>query len=200
MKNSKSTRDVDSMVVTILQSVRPALIAGVALLGAIACETARNPLEVESSSRIPAENVETPANAQLLMDGAIADFECAFASYAVESATVGEEFIYAQQTADRVPADARTTLPTDVGYSYLLLGESMCSLAFSKINADRSINYGGEISRDSTFKIAVARFTEAITAAQATSTTDILRMAYLGRARAKLNLKDYASAEADALQ
>ncbi len=241
------------MVVTILQSVRPALIAGVALLGAIACETARNPLEVESSSRIPAENVETPANAQLLMDGAIADFECAFASYAVESATVGEEFIYAQQTADRVPADARTTLPTDVrystnsctglgvysplqisrssadnlldhlrvwtdaevpvnrtkliataadyaGYSYLLLGESMCSLAFSKINADRSINYGGEISRDSTFKIAVARFTEAITAAQATSTTDILRMAYLGRARAKLNLKDYAGAEADALQ
>src|SRR6266542_1051910 len=253
MKNSKSTRDVDSMVVTILQSVRPALIAGVALLGAIACETARNPLEVESSSRIPAENVETPANAQLLMDGAIADFECAFASYVVESATVGEEFIYAQQTADRVPADARTTLPTDVrystnsctglgvysplqisrasadnlldhhrvwtdaevpvnrtkliataaayaGYSYLLLGESMCSLAFSKINADRTINYGGEISRDSTFKIAIARFTEAITAAQATSTTDILRMAYLGRARAKLNLKDYAGAEADALQ
>jgi len=253
MTNHKSTRDIDTMVDIIFRSARPALVAGAVLLAVMACETVRNPLEVESSSRIPAEKVETPANAQLLMDGAIADFECAFASYVVESATVGEEFIYAQQTADRVPADARTTLPTDIrystnsctglgvyaplqvarasadnlldhlrvwtdaevpvnrtkliataaayaGYSYLLLGESLCTLSFSKINADRSINYGGEISRDSTFKIAVARFTEAITAAQATATTDILRMAYLGRARAKLNLKDYAGAEADALQ
>ena len=253
MTNHKSTRDIDTMVDIIFRSARPALVAGAVLLAVMACETVRNPLEVESSSRIPAEKVETPANAQLLMDGAIADFECAFASYVVEGATVGEEFIYAQQTADRVPADARTTLPTDIrystnscinlgvyaplqvsrasadnlldhlrvwtdaevpvnrtkliataaayaGYSYLLLGESLCTLSFSKINADRSINYGGEISRDSTFKIAVARFTEAITAAQATATTDILRMAYLGRARAKLNLKDYAGAEADALQ
>jgi hypothetical protein len=230
-----------------------AAVTGAALLALVACETFRNPLQVEGTSRIPAENVETPANAQLLMDGAIADFECAFASYVVESATVGEEFVYAQQTADRVPADARTTLPTDnryavnsctglgvysplqqsrssadnlldhlhvwtdaevpvnrtkliataaayAGYSYLLLGESMCTVAFSKINSDRTINYGGEISRDSTFKIAIARFTEAIAAAQATNTTDILRMAYLGRARAKLNLKDYAGAEADAQQ
>ncbi len=229
------------------------LVAAVVLTGAVACEAARNPLEVESSSRIPAINVETPANAQLLVDGAVADFECAFASYVVEGGTVGEEFIYAQQTADRVPADRRNVLTTDpryatnsceglgiygplqiarasaenvlgylkgwtdvqvsvnrtrliaiaaayAGYNYVLLGEGFCTLAFSKINPDRSINYGGEISRDSVFRIAVARFTEAIAAAQATSTTDILRMAYLGRARAKLNLKDYAGAEADALQ
>ncbi|MEP6507280.1 MAG: RagB/SusD family nutrient uptake outer membrane protein, partial [Gemmatimonadales bacterium] len=171
--------------------------------------------------------------------------------YVVEGATVGEEFIYAQQTADRVPADRRGVIPTDTrystgtcaglaiyqplqvarasndniltylkgwtdaevpanrtkliataaayaGYAYVMLGEGFCSLAFSHINPDRSIEYGGEISRDSTFRIAVSRFTEAIAAAQTTSTTDILPMAYLGRARAKLNLKDYAGAKSDA--
>jgi hypothetical protein len=234
-----------------------ALIAASLFSALVACEAVKNPLDVEASSRIPAENVETPGNAQLLVDGAIADFECAFAAYVVQSASVGEEFIYAQQTADRVPSDRRNTLPTDPryainactglgiyaplqtartsadnvladlkvwtdaqvstsrsgltaiaatysGYSYLLLGEGFCSLAFSKINADRTVDYGGEITRDSTFRIAIARFTEAIAAAQATTTptsaanTEILRTAYLGRARAKLDLRDYPGARADA--
>ncbi len=233
-------------------------IAAAALLSlVVACETVKNPLDVETSSRIPAENVESPSNAQLLVDGAVADFECAFASYVIQSATVGEEFIYAQQTADRVPSDRRNTLPTDPryatnsctglgiyaplqtarssadnvlnflkgwtdaqvstnrsaliasasaysGYSYLLLGEGFCSLAFSRVNADRTIDYGGEISRDSTFKIAIARFTESIAAATASpttaNTTSIQRMAYLGRARARLNTGDYAGAKADAQQ
>ncbi len=232
---------------------RPALASAFALLTLTGCDTAKNPLEVESSSRIPAVNVETPANAQLLVDGAIADFECAFASYVVQSATVGEEFVYAQQTADRTPADRRNTLPTDpryavfgctglgiygplqisraaaenvlgylkgwtdaevpgnrtrliaisaayAGYSRLLLGEAFCTMSFSRINPDRSIDYGAEIQRDSVFRSAVNLFSEAIAAAQATNTTDILRMAYLGRARAKLNLGDFAGAKADAQQ
>ncbi|MEO5814589.1 MAG: RagB/SusD family nutrient uptake outer membrane protein [Gemmatimonadaceae bacterium] len=239
------------------RSTRTRLGVVAAALLLLACETVKNPLDVETSSRIPAENVESPGNAQLLVDGAVADFECAFASYVVQSATVGEEFIYAQQTADRVPSDRRNTLPTDPryatnsctglgiyaplqtarssadnvltflkgwtdtqvstsrialiatasaysGYSYLLLGEGFCTLAFSRVNADRSIDYGGEISRDSTFKIAIARFTESIAAATAspasTNNTSILRMAYLGRARAKLNTGDYAGAKADAQQ
>jgi hypothetical protein len=228
-----------------------ALVLGAAL-SLVACETAENPLEVESSSRIPAINVENPGNAQLLVDGAIADFECAFAAYVIQSATVGEEFIYAQQTADRVPADRRNVLTTDsryatnsceglgiygplqiarasaenilgylkgwtdaevsqrtrligvaaayAGYSYVLLGEGFCTLAFSRINPDRSIEYGGEISRDSVFKIAINKFTESIAASTTANNTDILRMAYLGRARAKLNLRDYAGAKADAQQ
>ncbi len=209
-----------------------------------------DPLDVVTTSRIPAEAIESPANAQLLVDGAIADFECAFATYVVQSATVGEEFIYAQQTADRTPPDARRTTPNDnryavgsctelgiytplqvarrsaenvleylqewtdavvpnrtnligivsayAGYSYVLLGEGFCTMAFSKVNRDRTIEYGGEIQRDSVFKLAIARFTQAIAAAQAANNTDILRMAYLGRARARLNAGDYAGAKADA--
>ena len=224
------------------------IVATVAMLAACG-----NPLDVVTTSRIPAENVENPANAQLLIDGAIGDFECAFAAYVVQSATVGEEFIYAQQTADRTPPDARRVTSTDpryatfsceglgiygplqiarnsaetvlgylkvwtdaevpvnrtnliaiaaayAGYSYVLLGEGFCTMAISKINPDRSIQYGGEIQRDSVFKLAIARFTEAIAAAQTASNTDILRMAYLGRARAKLNIADYTGAKADAQQ
>ncbi len=232
---------------------RRTLMAAGALVTLSACEVTKNPLEVESSSRIPAGDVETASNAQLLVDGAIADFECAFASYVVQSGTVGEELVYAQQTADRVPSDRRNTLPTDTrysnsgctalgiygplqiarassenvlgylkgwtdaevpgnrtrlisvaaayaGYSRLLLGEGFCTMAFSRINPDRSIQYGGEIKRDSVFRSAVNLFTEAITAAAATSNTETLHMAYLGRARAKLNLGDYVGAKADAQQ
>jgi hypothetical protein len=233
------------------------LLALLLCTGAAMLTACGNPLEVETTSRIPAENIEVPANAQLLVSGAIADFECAYASYVVQSATVGEEFIYAQQTADRVPSDRRNTLPTDTryatnscvglgiytplqtarqssetalnylkgwtdaevanrtkliaftaaysGYSYLLLGEGFCTLAFSSINPDRSIAYGGEVSRDSAFRLAVARFTESITTAQgianpSAALTDSLRLAYLGRARARLDLGDYAGAKADAQQ
>ncbi|HVF40631.1 MAG TPA: RagB/SusD family nutrient uptake outer membrane protein [Gemmatimonadaceae bacterium] len=233
---------------TIRRAMRVAA-AAVTLMTIAACES---PLDVESTSRIPAEDVEIPSNAQMLVDGAVADFECAFAAYVVQSATVGEEFIYAQQTADRTPADRRAVVPTDqryssfactafgiyvplqtsrnsaetalgylagwtdaqvsgrtrlisiaaayAGYSYLLLGEGFCTMAISKINLDRTVEYGGEIQRDSVFRIAITRFTEAITAATAVGNTDIIRMSYVGRARAKLNLGDYAGAKADAQQ
>jgi hypothetical protein len=224
-----------------------------------ACDTLRNPLDVAPASRIPAVDLETAGNAQILSDGAIADFECAFNSYTVESGVIGEEFIYAQQTASRVPYDRRTTTKDDgdyatnsctnnlgvytplqiarqsnenvlallktwtdtdvsagpgspnrtnltaiaaayAGYAYVLLGEGFCTLAISTVNIDKSVTYGGEIQRDSVFKLAVARFSEAIDAATAAGNTSIKTMAYLGRARAKLNLKDYAGAKADAQQ
>lgn len=246
------TRESKPMLNRIRSAIASVFIAGVVLIGAAACDALSDPLDVETTSRIPAGNVETPANAQLLVDGAIADFECAFGAYVYQSATVGEEFIYAQQLADRLPADRRAVTPNDTrysgntcqglgiyvplqtarhtaenvlnylnvwtdaevpnrtrlisfaaayaGYSLVMLGEGFCTMAVSRINPDRSIDYGGEISRDSVFRLAIARFTEAITAATASNTTEILRMAYLGRARAKLNVGDYAGAKADAQQ
>src|SRR5258705_8684344 len=90
-----------------LRASAPPLLLTVALTALLACDAVKNPLDVEGSSRIPAENVEVPANAQPLVSGTIADFECAFASYIVQGGEVGEEFIYAFQTADRVPPDQR---------------------------------------------------------------------------------------------
>jgi hypothetical protein len=224
----------------------------------MACDTLKDPLAVDLESRIPAEPLERPANAQLLSDGAISDFECAFNAYTAQGGTIGEEFIYAQQTASRTPYDRRNTTKDDTdyatntcvglgvytplhvarqsnenllallkswtdaevavgpappnrtnliaiaaayaGYSLVLLGEGFCTMAVSSVNPDKSLTYGGEIQRDSVFKLAIARFSEAITAATAVNNTSIRTMAYLGRARAKLNLADYAGAKADAGQ
>lgn len=224
-----------------------------------ACDTLSSPLEVEPASRIPAGPFRSPTNAIALSDGAIADFECAFGSYTVESGLVGEEFVYAQQTASRAPYDRRNTTKDDsdyavnacdsnlgvytplqvargsnenllallktwtdaevavgatppnrtnligiaaayAGYSYVLLGEGFCTMAISSVNFDNTLNYGGEIQRDSVFRLAAARFSEAITAATAVNNTSIATMAYLGRARARLNLGDYPGAKADAQQ
>ena len=225
-----------------------------------ACETLRDPLSVEPVSRIPVVVAEIPANAQLLSDGAIADFDCAFGSYTAIGGLVGEEFIYAQQTASRSPYDRRNTSKDDAdyavnacnsgspgvytplqvarasnenlirllnlwtdeevaagsgfpnrtnliaiasayaGYSFVLLAEGFCTMAVSYVNPDNSITYGGQIQRDSVFRLAIARFSEAITAATTVNNVPIRTMAYLGRARAKLNLADYAGAKADALQ
>src|SRR5687767_1711908 len=114
MRTQLLTRDLNIMQPRIRGRMRfrTGIVAAVVILAACG-----NPLDVVTTSRIPAENIETPANAQLLIDGAVADFECAFAAYVVQSATVGEEFIYALQTADRTPADARRTTENDARYA-----------------------------------------------------------------------------------
>lgn len=225
------------------------------------CETLSDPLAVEPASRIPAGQLEVPANALILSDGAVGDFECAFRVYAAMSGLIGEEFMYTAQTLSRSPYDRRATTKDDndygvntctggtnaaygvytplqtarrsnenvlaflktwsdadvaagpgspnrtnlmaiaaayAGYSTVLLGEGFCTMALSSVGIDKSINYGGEIQRDSVFRYAISLFTEAIAFADAAGNTSIRNMALLGRARAKLNIGDYAGARADA--
>lgn len=257
-----TTRDLDIMTASTTPARRGCARALAMLLAlTVGCDALRDPLDVEPASRIPASQLERPENAKLLSDGAVGDFECAFNAYTTQGGTVGEEFIYAQQTASRTPYDRRNMTKDDsdygvnpcdftntfgvytplqvarqsnenvlallrswtdeqvaagagspnrtnliaiaaayAGYSYVLLGEGFCTMAISQVNLDKSITYGGEIQRDSVFKLAIARFDEAITAATAANNSSILAMAHLGRARAKLNLGDYAGASADAQQ
>lgn len=81
---------------------------------AAACE---NALRVESPGRIPAGPLENPANAALLVNGAVTDFECAFGGYVVVGALVGEEFDDVTQTADRWPYDRRDVQSRDRRYA-----------------------------------------------------------------------------------
>lgn len=74
-------------------------------------------LEVDTPSRIPAEELENPANAALLVNSAVADFECAFGAYVVIGGLIGEELVDATQTADRYPYDSRNITPADRRYS-----------------------------------------------------------------------------------
>src|SRR5688500_16764098 len=73
-------------------------------------------LNVASPSRIPAENLESPGNAELMVNSAIADFECAAGAYFVVSGLIGEELKDGLQTADRYPYDQRSLTPADRRY------------------------------------------------------------------------------------
>jgi hypothetical protein len=221
-------------------------------LGAVACDTNRI-LEVQAPSRIPAAGLEGPANAQLLLNGAISDFECAFGSYVVVSGLISEELDDGTQTADRYPFDRRDVKPSDTRYStsgctalgvytplqtarvsndnvrkllanwtdaevagratllatatayeawsQLLLAEGFCSTVSSTIDDAGNFVYTGEITREAALAAAESRFTDAITQAQAAGSgaTNILNMAYLGRAKARLDLNNLAGARADAI-
>ncbi|HEU0078943.1 MAG TPA: RagB/SusD family nutrient uptake outer membrane protein [Longimicrobiaceae bacterium] len=215
----------------------------VAALSLAACDSL---LDVEAPSRIPAEALDDPSTATLLLSGAIGDFECAFQSYVVMGGIVGEELVDATQTADRWPYDRRSVDPSDrrygefactalgvytplstarwaaenalaklqgwtdaevpnrgvavataaaySGYSHLLLGEGFCS----GVLLDETLEAGAEVPRADVLRRAVARFDQAVTGAQAAGSADILNMALVGRARAKLDLGDRAGAAADA--
>jgi hypothetical protein len=97
--------------------LRTALALAAAVLLAAACDSFGDLLDVEAPSRIPAGNLEGPESADLLLDGAVADFECAFGAYTVLGGMVGEEFVDATQTADRWPYDRREVQPNDGRYS-----------------------------------------------------------------------------------
>jgi hypothetical protein len=75
------------------------------------------------------------------------------------------------------------------GYSRILLGEGFCEAA---------INLGPLMTSNEVFASAEAMFTTAITAAQAAGNQQILNMAYVGRARARLDQGNKAGAAADA--
>src|SRR5690349_9379257 len=65
------------------------------------------------------------------------------------------------------------------GFSYAALGLSMCQAAF---------DMGPLVDQKGMFALAEARFTAAITAAQAAGLTNVLDAAYAGRARVRLYL------------
>lgn len=217
--------------------------AGMALL-LTACDGL---LDVEAPDRLPADQLDDPGRADLLVRGAIADFDCALGAYIVLGGMTADELTDATQTADRWPYDRREVRPTDAryatfgctaigtytplsaarwsaenarqklqgwtdlevggnrteliataaaysGYSHVLLGEGFCS----GVLLDESLEPGGEVSSQELFTRAEERFGEAIEAAQAAGSDEILNMARVGRARARLNMGNGAGAVADA--
>ena len=75
------------------------------------------------------------------------------------------------------------------GYSYTLMGEGMCSAAF---------DLGPELTPDGIFALAEDRFTQALTLASTAGLTNVLNLARVGRARARLNLARPDAAAEDA--
>jgi hypothetical protein len=81
--------------------------AAVAVVASItACDTDQL-LNVKAPDRVPAETLNDPTQAALLVNGAVADFECAYASYALATGIMSDELSDAQLGAAGWPYDRR---------------------------------------------------------------------------------------------
>jgi hypothetical protein len=69
-------------------------------------------LEVELPGRVPAEDLAVPARAGLLVAGAIADFECAYANYVTATALLTDELIFSTITGNVGFWDRRILSPS----------------------------------------------------------------------------------------
>ena len=201
-------------------------------------------LDGTTPSRLQASALDNPASAQALVDGAKADFQCAYGDYVVVSGLISGELADATQTASRWSYDRRvidagesqysqsscaalgvyTPLQTArytnastltklqgwtdaqvpdrqklmaqtaayAGYTLLLLGEGFCQAPAETL--------GPALDQAGLFAKAEEHFTTAIAAAQAAGAgaTDLLNLAYVGRARARLDQGKNADAAADA--
>jgi hypothetical protein len=83
-----------------------ALAALAVVVSIVACNTERL-LDVNAPDRVPASTLDDPAQAGLLVNGAVADFECAYASYALVEGIISDEFADAQLGAAGWPYDRR---------------------------------------------------------------------------------------------
>ena len=223
-----------------------------ALIASVGCGSLDRVLAVEPLDRVPALPLESsPANAPVLANGAIADFDCAFGAYVVMGGLIGDELEESRSIIDRKPYDQRThssrdrlyavspcdqigvytplqtarvsavrairlldgwrddevaqrhtllaTMHAYAGYATLLLGEGFCSTVLSSPDASGAPVYGGEVTRDSAFRVAESHFGAAIAHAQEAGAKAVLDLALVGRARARLDRGDPAGARGDAV-
>lgn len=80
-----------------------------------ACNTLDDALNVEAAGFVDADQLNDPQHAELLVTGAISDFDCAFGAYIVNGALLGNELADASVTAARFNLDARRLTPSE-GY------------------------------------------------------------------------------------
>ena len=228
--------------------VRSAVVSIAAIATIAAAAAACNSsdlLDVETPATVPVDMLNDPKNATLMVNSAVADFECALGSTIAVEGIISDELADAQLGAAAWPYDRRdaNTQPggsygvnpctnnqtpgiytplatarwdadtaltklntwTDeevpnrqaliakaavyAGFSYALLGMSMCEAAF---------DLGPQVDQAAMFALAEERFTTAMTAAQATNQTDLLNAARVGRARVRLFQGNKTGAAADA--
>ena len=79
-------------------------------------------LTQEAPSRVIANDLYAPGNAQLLVTSTISDFECALGQYIVATGLVGDELIDAQLSQAGWDYDRRTIVPAFTPYATLQCG------------------------------------------------------------------------------
>lgn len=103
-----------------VRSATALTIAGAMLMAGIACTDVTS-LKQENPGGIAVDALYTPANAQVLVNGTIADFECAYNRYVVGSGLITDELTVAISNIANFDYDARRVL-TNASY-----GTANCS-------------------------------------------------------------------------
>lgn len=119
--------------------------ATIVAISALAC-TEITTLKQSSPSLYDASGVYVPANAQLIVTGAIGDFECAFADYVMASALLSDEIYNGGIGVPLADTDARR-IAADGPYGTLACGSSAYSsgaaayvpLSISRMTADTAM-------------------------------------------------------------
>src|SRR5919107_4785202 len=81
------------------------------------CDQLDRALSVDTPSRLPAEELDKPESAELLVNGAEADFQCALGAYIVVGGLISGELADPTQTAARWSYDRRVIDPAESRYS-----------------------------------------------------------------------------------
>jgi len=105
--------------------------------GAVACADASKILDQEAPSRVDAATLDNPAYAQLLVNGVIGDFECAFTQYIVAAGLVGDELIDAQLSQAGWDYDRRTIFSGAVSYSTNQCGSTQAPGLYTPLSVAR---------------------------------------------------------------
>jgi starch-binding outer membrane protein, SusD/RagB family len=123
---------------------RRLLLGGALCLAVAACSDLTS-LDQEAPSRIPADDLEKPENAPLLVLGAVGDFECALANYIVAGGLVADELGNAVLQNDTWDYDRRTIVPVNTRYATQTCGENVgaptvyTTLSIARYGADNSV-------------------------------------------------------------
>lgn len=94
-------------------------------------------LNQEAPSRVIADQLYVPANAQLLLNSAIGDYECALTNYIVAAGLVGDELGDAQLSQQGWDYDRRTINPALVAYAGVTCGAVQVPGVYTPVSVAR---------------------------------------------------------------
>src|SRR5687768_5327664 len=114
--------------------------AGALLLAGVlsACEKL---LEAEAPQLIEEASLQQPANAAVIVAGAVADFECSFASYIATIGAISDEYRDSQANADTWQLDRRTNTASGGIYATNTCGgfAAYTPLSIARYGADNAV-------------------------------------------------------------
>lgn len=109
----------------------------IAAAGVLAACTELTTLDQENPGQLDASGLYVPQNAQLLVNGVIADFECAFSRYVFGTAVFSDELTNAFSSSATFDYDRRT-LPTNAPYGNTTCGTGQTAPIYTTLSIARA--------------------------------------------------------------